>query len=119
MSPGNRWSIVLPAWLLCSSPASASSFKNGNQLLEECSSQVDLLFCLGYIDAVNDALDGNSVNGYEACVPNAVTAGQLKDIMVQYLRLNPADRHLIAVGLVADAISNKPPSKGRYGRRRG
>jgi hypothetical protein len=111
MSHGNRWSIVLAAWMLCSSAALASSFRNGNVLLQECSSSQDVMFCLGYIEAVNDALDGNRVNGYEACVPNVVTAGQLKDIVVQYLRQNAAERHLLAVGLVADAISKAFPCR--------
>jgi hypothetical protein len=111
MSHGNRWSIVISAWLLCSSPAFAGAFQDGNDLLKECTQQNHIIFCLGYTDAVADALNGNSVNGYEACVPTTVTAGQLKDIVVQYLLLNPAKRHFLAVGLVADAISKAFPCR--------
>jgi hypothetical protein len=69
MSPGNRWPIVITAWLLWSSPAlAATTLETGNVLLQDCIQQ-DHQFCLGYVDAVTDALDGNSVNGYEACVP--------------------------------------------------
>jgi hypothetical protein len=111
MSHGNRWSIVLSTWLLCSSPAfAATALETGNVLLQDCVQQ-NLQFCLGYVDAVTDALDGNSVNGYIACIPKGVTAGQLKDVVVQYLLFKPADRHLAAVGLVADAISQAFPCR--------
>jgi hypothetical protein len=111
MSHANRWSIVIAAWLLCSPPAfAAAAFKSGNELLQECAER-PALFCFGYIDAVSDAFVRNILNGYEACVHKDVTADQLKDIVVQYLRLNPADRHLGAVGLVADAISKAFPCR--------
>ena len=77
-------------------------------LLQDCTRQRQSL-CLGYIEAVSDASEVNAVNGYEACVPEAVTAGQLQDVVVQYLQLNPADRHLSAVGLVAHALSKAFP----------
>jgi hypothetical protein len=111
MSHGNRWSIVLSTWLLCSSPVAAGNFTNGNQLLQDCTNQDSTLFCLDYTSAVADALDGNSVNGYDACIPTRVSAGQIKDIVVQYLRLNPAERHFAAAGLVADAISKAFPCR--------
>jgi hypothetical protein len=74
------------------------------------------MFCLGYIDGVADALDKNIINGYKACVPDGVTAGQLQDVVVQYLRLNPADRHFLAFGLVADAISKAFPCRRQSAR---
>jgi hypothetical protein len=112
MSHGNRWSIVLSTWLLCSSPVAARNFENGNQLLQYCTNQdTTSFFCLGYTSAVADALDGNRVNGYDACIPLSVNVGQIKDIVVQYLRLNPAERHLAAAGLVADAISKAFPCR--------
>lgn len=111
MSHGNQWSIVIATWLLWSSPAFAATFEVGNALLQDCI-QEQHLFCLGYIVAISDVLmNGNSVNGYKACEPMDVTAGQLKDIVVQYLRLNPAERHLGASGLVADAISKAFPCR--------
>lgn len=88
----------------------ARAFESGNELLQDCTRQVQSL-CLGYIEAVSDALSGNSVNGYEACIPLEVTVGQLQDIVVQYLRQDPRDRHLGAIGLVAHAISNAFPCR--------
>lgn len=108
MSHENRWSIVIGAWLLWSSPVAAGYFENGNGLLQDCTKQ-DTLYCLGYNSAVADSLDSNSVNGYAACIPTSVSLGQIKDIVVQYLRSNPAVRHFAAVGLVADAISRAFP----------
>jgi hypothetical protein len=111
MSHANRWSIVIAAWLLCSPPAfAAASFKSGNELLQECT-EPPVSLCFGYIEAVTDALVRNSLNGYEACVPQEVTVGQLQNIVVQYLRQDPRDRHLGAIGLVAHAISNAFPCR--------
>jgi hypothetical protein len=111
MSHGNRWLIVIATWLLCSSPDfAAADFRSGNELLEDCNEK-NVLFCLGYIAAISDGLNGNGINGYEACIPKTVTAGQLVDIVVQYLRLNPAERHFAAAVLVADAISTAFPCR--------
>jgi hypothetical protein len=107
MCCGNRWSIVLAAWVFCSSPDFAD-FQDGNTLLQDCTQQ-DLLFCVGYIDGIADALRKNWVDGFRACLSENVTAGQLKDIVVQYLLLNPAVRHTAAVGLVSYAISKAFP----------
>jgi hypothetical protein len=84
----------------------------GNELLQVCR-QGNLLFCYGYIDAITDVLRGNTVNAFEACIPSNVEAGQLKDIVVQFLLLNPSQRHLGADGLVANAISEAFPCHRR------
>jgi hypothetical protein len=110
MSHGTWWSIVIAAWLLCSSSAFAVGFRGGNTLLQDCTYQ-NISFCYGYVDAVTEALGQNTINGYEACVPGNVVAGQMYDIVVQYLRKNPADRHLLAVGSVADAIPKAFPCR--------
>jgi hypothetical protein len=91
------WTVVVAAWLWCSSFALAG-FTDGNTLFRRCSGAggVDFGFCFGYIDAITDVLyGGNFVNGYNACVPAGVEANQLKDVVVQFLRLNPSRRHLV------------------------
>jgi hypothetical protein len=74
MSHGDRWSIVIAAWLWCASPALAE-FQDGNGLLRECR-QGNSLLCYGYIDAITDVLQSNTVNGFEACLSSNVEAGQ-------------------------------------------
>ena len=69
-------------------------------------------FCYGYVERVADAMLGssnNSINGHRACIPAAVTVGELKDIVVQYLYRNVAQRHLLAGGLVAEALEQRFP----------
>jgi hypothetical protein len=113
MSRAFQGSIVIAAWLCATSLASAD-FRDGNDLLRRCGSPVeaDLLLCFGYIEAITDVmLPGNVVNGFRACVASGVQADQLKDIVVQFLRLNPSRRHFGGAGLVARAISEAFPCR--------
>ena len=99
------------AVLFCSHPAWAG-FKTGNDLYNDCGNQRSSAWmgCYGYVVAIADAFQaGNKINGYSACLSPAVEAGQLIDVVVNYLRLKPADRHYDATGLVAHAMSDAFP----------
>jgi hypothetical protein len=111
MSHKNRWSIVIAAWLWCASPVLAD-FRDGNGLLQDCS-QGNIAFCYGYIDAITDVLQSEPVNGKVSCVPFDATMNQLKDVVVQFLLLNPSVRHAGAQSLVAYAISEAFPCRRR------
>jgi hypothetical protein len=87
-------------------------FREGNNLLQDCS-QGNILFCYGYIDAITDVLRSEPVNGIVACVPSDSTANQLKDVVVQFLLLNPSVRHSSAFSLVAYTTSEAFPCRRR------
>ncbi|MCW5770926.1 MAG: hypothetical protein KIT16_04760 [Rhodospirillaceae bacterium] len=67
--------------------------------------------CLGYISGVADALDGNALDGIRACLPEAVTRKQLRDIVVEWLQANPQLRRFRAASLVATALAKKFPCR--------
>jgi hypothetical protein len=101
------------ALLAVTQPAAASAFVDGNSLLSLCVSGKDFDFfnCIGYIKGINDAANSNPINGYRACVPQPVTVGQIKDIVIEHLRHSAAERHLMAAGLVARALEQSFPCR--------
>jgi Rap1a immunity proteins len=68
-------------------------FVDGNQLYERCNKPDD--FCAGYVAAVSDALGPDQ----HVCIPNAVTVKQAADVITNYLRDHPEQRHYAAWGL--------------------
>jgi Rap1a immunity proteins len=80
----------------------------GNELLEECKSKgASGLFCLGFVRGLAEGLTlwrSFAPESAITCIPEGVTTGQLKDIVVKWLADNPKDRHLGADALVARAF---------------
>ena len=76
-----------------------AEFKDGNDLLTDLDSvhTVNQAVALGYVMGVADF-----GMGVIHCAPANVKAGQLKDMVHNYLRNTPAERHLSA-----DSIINK------------
>jgi hypothetical protein len=90
------------------------STQSGDDIYSECTApageEYRHIFCYGYIDGIADAMAGNAINGYMACIPMAVGGGRF-DVVIQFLRANPAKRHLAAAGLVARALSDAYPCR--------
>jgi Rap1a immunity proteins len=84
------------------------TFMNGNSLLAYCQGDApDRSECLGYIEGVADDWETvRHVRGLSPCTGPDVTAGQVKDVVVNWLIANPAHRHETAAGLVVFAITN-------------
>jgi Rap1a immunity proteins len=103
---------------MTTAPASAG-FRTGNQLLKSCSAdQADATFyqeisaCRSYIVGVSDGLEvaqslENKLRIF--CVPEGVTAGQLTELTVSYLRNNAKDRHFNAAVLVSVGLRQAYP----------
>ncbi|MCJ8157238.1 Rap1a/Tai family immunity protein [Sphingomonas sp. LaA6.9] len=92
---------------ISTSPAQAK-WMDGNELLAICDSSdsADKIQCMGYIQGVLDASD-SSLGSKEippVDTPDNVTAGQLKDIVIAYLKANPEKRHTQASDLVFTAL---------------
>ena len=109
------------ALLVQATPAKAD-FMNGNDLYEHCTEEksdnladIKTMHCVGYITGSADGLRNGNVFGQVLagreeetldfiCVPERVTAGQMKDVVVSYLASNPSERHENASVLVAKAL---------------
>ena len=110
----SQW--MLMTLLLFSEATFAGSFKGGNGLLSLCTEKTgyDAGYCSGYIAGLNDWEDVMTNRGKLEpyyCKPRSVPLGQLKLIVVKYLNEKPADLHLSAASLVANAIGIAFPCK--------
>jgi hypothetical protein len=86
--------LTLAVALAAASPAQATMtmFKNGNALLADCLGD-NPLFCYGYVEAVADAMKLFGQWQRPECPPIDVTAGQVRDVVVNFLQAHLADRH--------------------------
>ena len=68
-----------------------AEFRDGNQLLRdmESSESINRMHALGYIVGIADM-----GRGYINCMPENATAGQIFDMVKNYLTNMPAERHL-------------------------
>ena len=104
-----RYLIALLLVVLISSypdTGRAQTGTTGNELLNNCTSKTPMwkTFCLGYVAGIRDALPRNI-----ACIPKAVTIGQLQDIVLKYLREHPESRHRGRYPLVVRAYREAFP----------
>jgi hypothetical protein len=75
-----------------------AEFADGNKLLKDMNGDIyDRMHAMGYVTGVFDT--GRSIIH---CPPSNVTAGQINDMVKNYLDNIPADRHL-----TGDTIVNK------------
>lgn len=102
--------LVLAAVLaLCCAggkPAVAG-FQNGNELLAMCTSNetvVEKMNCIGYLQGLVDTMLAIQLKTpsprTNICIPEGVSGGQIKDIVVKNLRNLPEVRHLDAASIV-------------------
>jgi hypothetical protein len=86
------------------SPSAHAEFQSGNELLAVCE-DTDGYFnrgaCVGYITGVADAHQNATPH---VCLNSRITQGQVRDVAVRYLLLNPGRRHLPADVLVLQAL---------------
>lgn len=100
--------IVIAVAVLFASPVWSASggFDSGNDLFNRCVGSDALpAYCIGYTTGVADTLGSGPLYDFAACLPDRVSKGQIRDIVVKYLQDNPQERHYAAVGLTAKALS--------------
>lgn len=108
--------LMILAALLASTPAKANDTvsDNGNEILEICDRGTNFGdgFCIGYIRGLKTAVDVIiRLNDRQTCYPDGITVGQLRDVVVSYVRRNPANRHEGATLVFMRAISEAWPCK--------
>ena len=86
--------------------ANGSHFETGNTLLAkiDSTSMVEKMVALGYIKGIADAHSGTNI-----CAPLSATAGQLNDMVAQFLRAYPENRSYTGGSLVLYVLSNAWP----------
>jgi len=99
------------------SPAQAY-FLDGDELMNHCSANVaderfDPAVCVTYIMGAYDAfMFQRLVRNQPRCTPRTLTAGKLREVVVEYLRDNPDNRGMDASALVWNAIIAEWPDCG-------
>lgn len=96
---------IMLGLLFATSTASADFF-DGNRLLERLNSQSAALqmMGMGYAVGVFDVYSGRTI-----CAPSNANAGQITDMVHQWLISNPALRDLPAEVLVEDVLATRWP----------
>jgi hypothetical protein len=89
---------------------------DGNDLLRLCTSElpVDVTFCMGYVEGVRDGLVWGTIERKPSFgIPAQVKSGQLKDVVVKYLKEHPENRHkeagFLTIGALKDAFPPESP----------
>lgn len=99
--------LILGCFTVSSLTVFAASFKStkifevtGNKLTEICKKEegYDYGVCLGFINGV-------AALQRQACIPDGVKFGQLKDVVLKYINENPEHRHKNATTIITSAIS--------------
>ena len=97
--------------MLAALPGTAGAgFQSGNDLLRDCEAQRPA--CVAYIEGALDMWVNGQTFGRSrkiVCLAPGVEAGQLRDIVIQWLNTHPEDRHLEASGLVIIAAAQAFP----------
>jgi hypothetical protein len=87
-----------------------TAYLTRNRLFDQCSAPSDdfrILQCYSYISGAIDGAAALAIDAGHAppeCPPNGVTKGQLKDIVLRYLKGHPEKRHLQAASLVIASV---------------
>ena len=107
----NDMKRLILALALVVGTAQAGTFWDGNTLYNKLNgSTMEQMQALGYIMGVADALDTATI-----CAPNNVTAGQINDMMKNYLENYPAVRHLAADSLISLVLGRMWPCEKKKG----
>ena len=99
------------------SPA-AAYFLDGDELMNHCSANIaderfDPAVCVTYIMGAYDGfMFQRLVRSQPRCTPRTLTAGKLREVVVEYLRDNPDNRAMDASALVWNAIIAEWPDCG-------
>ena len=94
---------------LCVTTTAHAAFYTGNELLTKINGDThNRLHAIGYIQGAVDAY-----SGIMFCPPANVTAGQITDMIRNYLTNTPAVRHRAADVIIMDALQPVWPCQNR------
>ena len=97
--------------VLVAGTAQAGTFWDGNKLLSKLRGEtIEQMQALGYIMGAADAMDTVVV-----CAPLNATAGQMQDMVKNYLDNYPAVRHLAADSIISVVLGRVWPCDKKKG----
>lgn len=95
--------------MLCVCMSAQAEFKDGNTLLNDMTgSHGNQMNALGYVTGVADALMRITY-----CPPYSINAGQVYDMVKQYLEQFPANRHNTADRIIGHVLKSAWPCAQR------
>jgi len=108
--------LMIIGALLAATPAEAQNrvLDNGNEILSMCDDDSNFMagLCLGYIRGISTATDAFlATDNQFICYPDNVSMGQLRDVVVSYIKRNPSLRHETATLLYMKATTEAWPCK--------
>lgn len=99
--------LILIAALACTS--AQAEFMDGNKLLADMQgNNTDQIYAIGYVVGVADA-----IRGVVYCPPSNVTAGQITDMVKNYMINTPAIRHNTGDRIVSHVLKTLWPCASR------
>jgi hypothetical protein len=107
---------IIAGLLLSVSVSANAGFISGNELYKRLTGEsvVGQSYALGYIIGVADAYDGGS-----HCIPDGVNAGQIRDVVKNFMDATPEVRHrpadLIVYAILKNTWACAEKKKGRPG----
>ena len=102
--------LLVTAGLLWPVSAFSGDFYSGNDLSAKCTApegSLDRVYCLGIMAGLADAFETDGTT----CLPKNSSVGQVNDVVTDYLRSHPADRHRAAAVLGRLALREAFPCK--------
>jgi hypothetical protein len=97
---------IITALALVASTTASAQFFNGNDLFNHMTDEAPIkrMLAMGYIAGASDFSQGDF-----HCTPASVSLGQTNDVVMQYLRQDPVNRHRDASVLVVIALAKAWP----------
>ena len=86
------------------------NFHTGNDVYRYCTIPESLDACLGYVEGVTDSLSASPAQA-PICVPDGVEGGQIKDVVVNYLRAHPETRQTSGASIIHAALYQAFPCR--------
>lgn len=106
---------VTTAILMAAATAVAhAEFKTVNDLFNELTDNSRRSFAIGYVVGVHDATE-QALH----CSPIGITAGQISDLVLQWMRANPAERHRPGDVIVSHVLQQTWPCRQAPARKPG
>ena len=97
--------VVFAAIIVCSMPSSSANARTGNELLSQCTTSTASQFywqdragCAAFIEGFVEGATSFQEMWPQSqrkmiCVPQGVTTGQIRDVVVKWLAQHPEFRH--------------------------